>query len=59
MYELISNYHEFRYRETLEHLQECYENIDAEITNDAEILAKVKLIDVCRDIIAHEDHMGD
>ena len=58
MYELISNYHEFRFRETLVHLKECLKHMDDDLGED-EIMARVDLVEVCRDIIGHSDFMEE
>ncbi len=40
-----------RFENTLSDLKDCYENIDKEDLSESEERAKLKLIEICQDII--------
>ncbi len=47
-----------RFQNTLGDLRQCLEHMDDDLGED-EIMARVDLVEVCRDIIGHSDFMEE
>ena len=57
----MSNMSYCRFENTVDDLADCYEHINDELNNKAEIRARERLISICKDIAAEfeEEDYGD